>query len=136
MEFFGFWSCKSDLEFWTRKSTKPNNDAYWEYVLLYVDNCMCVSYNAKKVLEDEIGKYFCFKSKSIGRPDICLGNKVLLVTLSNGVQAYALSLSRYVQNSLNNVNENMKKKGLKFPKRTSAPFPNRYRPEMDISNVL
>ena len=136
MEFLGFHSCKSDPELWMRKAQKPNGEDYWEYVLLYVDDCLCVSHKSKSVLEEQIGKYFCLKAESIGRPDIYLGNKVTQVVLENGVTAYSLSSSRYVLNAVNNVQGHINKKGLKLPKRASAPFPNGYRPEVDVSEIL
>ena len=37
-------------------------------------------------LREELGKRFTLKEKSIGAPEQCLGNKVSLVTLENGVK--------------------------------------------------
>ena len=31
---------------------------YWEYVLLYADDCLVISDNGEKILREEIGKYF------------------------------------------------------------------------------
>ena len=87
MEHLQFTSCKADPDLWMRKTIKENGTEYWEYVLLYVDDALCVSTDPESVLTDEIGRYFRIKDKSVGPPSICLGNKVSKVTLDNGAQA-------------------------------------------------
>ena len=59
-----------------REANKTDGTYYWEYVLLYVDECLVVSYNREKMLREEIGKYFKLKDKSIGTPDVYLGGKM------------------------------------------------------------
>ena len=46
-----------------RAATKSDGSSYWEYVLLYVDDALCISENAERVLRDEVGKYFELKEK-------------------------------------------------------------------------
>ena len=43
MEFLGFNPCKADPDIWMRKGKREDNTDYWEYVLLYVDDCLCLS---------------------------------------------------------------------------------------------
>ena len=93
MEHLGFISCKADSEIWMRPAKKDLGEEYWEYVLLYVDDALCVSMNGEHVLENEIDKYFYIKEGSVGPPTIYLGNKVSKVTLENGVKAWAFSSS-------------------------------------------
>ena len=132
----GFESCKADPDVWMREAMKDDGSAYCEYVLLYVDDCLCISVNPEKVIQSEIGRYFVLKPKSIGPPDIYLGNKVTKVTLDNGVDAWALSSSQYVQNAVANVETYLKKNDLSLPKRANAPFSSGYRPETDVSPEL
>jgi len=56
---------------------------YYEYVLLYTDNCLSISENAENNLRKEIGKYFKLKEESIGSPSQYLGGKLAQVTLEN-----------------------------------------------------
>ena len=100
MEFLGFQSTISDAEVWRRKAVKDNGHEYWEYILLYVDDALCISHRAEDVLRNELGKYFVLKQESISKPNIYLGNKVTNVTLENGVKAWALSSSQYVQSAV------------------------------------
>ena len=39
-----------------REAQKSNGTAYWDYVLLYVDDALVISENAKHILENDIDK--------------------------------------------------------------------------------
>ena len=75
---------------------------YYEYMLLYVDDCLCVSGRPREDLE-EINRDFLMKASSIGPPKIYLGVTVGKVQLKNGVEAYAIIVSQYVQEVVKNV---------------------------------
>ena len=47
---------------------KDGSTKYYEYVLLYTDDCLVISDRAESILRDEIGKYFTLKEASIGTP--------------------------------------------------------------------
>ena len=68
MTYLGFISCQADPNIWMREAQKDNGTEYWEYVLLYVDDALCINVNAENVLWSEIGKYFFIKPKSVGYP--------------------------------------------------------------------
>ena len=76
MNFLGFTSCKADSDMWMREATTNEGVDYWEYLLLYVDDCLVISHRGEDVLRDEIGKHLKLKGTSIGQPDIYLGGKV------------------------------------------------------------
>lgn len=77
MNHLGFEPCKADPDLWMRKAIKPSDGTeYWEYVLLYVDDALCISHRPNEVLEKEIGKYWIMKPNSVGPPKLYLGNKV------------------------------------------------------------
>ena len=136
MEHLGFKPCRADGEIWMRPATKATGEEYWEYVLLYVDDVLCVSMNGTSVIEDEIGRYFYIKEGSVGPPDIYLGNKVSQVTLENGVKAWSWSSSQYVQAACKNLESYLHRKGKHLPKHVNSPWLNDYRPELDISPEL
>ena len=70
MTHLGFHSCKADPDIWMRAAQKDDGSTYWEYVLLYVDDALCISMNAENILRKEIGKYFYVKEGSVGPPSI------------------------------------------------------------------
>ena len=62
----------SESDVWMRKAEKADGTKYWEYVLLYVDDALCISENAETILRNEIGKYFQLKEAPIGPPSLYL----------------------------------------------------------------
>ena len=74
MKLLHFDLCLADPDVWMRRAKQPDGREYWEYVLLYTDDILCVSCNAENVVRDEIGKYFTLKDELVGPPDIYLGN--------------------------------------------------------------
>ena len=76
MAHLGFTSCQADPDIWMRPAQKDDGSEYWEYVLLYVDDALCISMNSENFLRNEIGTYFFIKPKSVGPPEIYLGNKI------------------------------------------------------------
>ena len=65
MKHLGFQSCLADPDMWMREGEKPSGEKYWEFVLLYTDDCLCISHKGESVLRNAIGKYFNLKEKLI-----------------------------------------------------------------------
>jgi hypothetical protein len=139
MRRLGFTSSSADPDVWFRRSKRASGEDYYEYVLLYVDDVICISENAERVIRDEIGRDWELKDESIGPPSKYLGGLLREVTLSNGVQAWAFGSSQYVKAAVANVQEHLRKlNGSKIwanclPKRVQTPLSCDYRPEIDIS---
>ena len=93
MTSMNFKPCPADPDVWIRPGTKADGSAYWQYVLLYTDDILAIMEEPEKYIREELGK-------SIGPPTQYLGNKVSLVDLENGVQAWSFSSSQYVQNAV------------------------------------
>ena len=115
---------------------KSNGQEYYEYVLLYTDDVLCISENPERIIRSQIGKYFELKEESIGPPKIYLGGHMRQVTLENGVKAWTFSSSQYVQASVKNVEEYICKRGWKLPSKADTPITTTYRPELDTSPEL
>ena len=79
-----------------REATKTYGTDYWEYVILCVDDYLVVSNHGKKMLREDIGKYFKIKEKFIGPPELYVGEKMRRVKLENGSKAWAFRSSQYV----------------------------------------
>ena len=137
MRLLGFKSCLADPDVWMREAVKSDGSKYWEYVLLYVDDALCISENPEKILREGIGEYFALKEESIGPPDIYLGGKLSKVTLENGSEAWGFSPSQYVKAAIKNVEEYLEKEKIgKLPVRAKTPLSPNYQPELDTSNEL
>ena len=136
MDEMGFTSCKADPEIWMRPGIKDDGSEYWQYVLLYTDDILCIMEHPEKFLREEMGTRFTLKEKSIGPPTQYLGNKVSNITLENGTSCWSFSSSQYVQSAVKNVEDYLDKTGEKLPTRAKSPWPSNYRPESDLSPEL
>ena len=76
MSELGFKACKADPEVWMQEHKSPDGESYWEYVLLYVDDCLVISHCDYDILPKEIGVHFKLKEESIGEPKLYLGSKI------------------------------------------------------------
>ena len=47
-----------------RAATKPDGEEYFEYVFIYVDDCLVILHNPEAILREEIGKNFNLKKES------------------------------------------------------------------------
>jgi hypothetical protein len=85
MRHLDFVSCLADPNVWMRPAKRSDGSDYYEYILLYTDDCLVISENAELVLRQELGRYFTLKEESIGPPKQYLGGSVRKVQLDNGV---------------------------------------------------
>ena len=136
MRHLNFEACLADPDVWMRPAVKANGQDYYEYVLLYTDDTLCISENAEHILRNEIGKYFELKEESIGPPKLYLGGHMRKVTLENDVEAWAFSSTQYVKSAVQNVEETLAKKGQKLPKRAETPISSNCRSELDMTGEL
>jgi hypothetical protein len=102
MTDLGYTSCLADPDVWMRPKVRADGFKFYEYVLIYVDDILAISDNPRACV-DAIDKFFPMKAGSIGSPDIYLGAKVTKVKLPNGVTAWAMSPSKYIQEAVSNA---------------------------------
>ena len=69
-------SCSTDPDLWMQPSKKADGFPCYDYVLLYTDDTLVISKNAKQILRGEIRKYFELKEESVGAPKIYLSGHV------------------------------------------------------------
>ncbi len=138
MDFLGYKPCLADADLWMKPEVNPaNNQKYYSYILLYVDDVMCIHHDGVSTIKI-IDKYFQMKEGSIGDPDLYLGAKLRKTRLPNGVEAWATSPAKYVYEAVKNVEAYLLKEydGRSLKKRASAPFIPGYKPELDLSPEL
>jgi hypothetical protein len=137
MYHLGWKPCLSDQDLWIKEETRPDDVVkYWAYILIYVDDILCVHHDPGTSLA-QIDKYFKMTPCSILEPTFYLGVKLKKTVMPNGVVAWVMSSSKYVQEAVKNVQEYLKKNGdSKLKKKASAPFEATYRAEIDESQVL
>ena len=136
MHHLGFTPCLADPDVWMRPAKHTDGSECYEYILLYVDDALAVGVNAEKMLRREIGQYFEMKEESIGPPKIYLGGRMREVVLENGVKAWGISSSQYVQSAVKNVESYLETIGQKLPGKADTPIQTSYRPELDVTEEL
>jgi hypothetical protein len=78
-------------------------------MLEYVNDCLCINHNAESALHKLW--FFPMKKGSIGDPDVYLGAKLQKIQLSNGVFAWELFPSKYVQQAIANIELHLTEQG-------------------------
>ena len=80
---------------------------YYEYVLCYVDNILCISHvHLKKI--DGIKSVFKLKGEKSKPPDMYLGAVIQKVT-NYGTECWTTSSEKYLDSAINNVEEKLEK---------------------------
>jgi hypothetical protein len=67
----GFQSSLADPDECLRAATKEDGEKYYEFVLMYVDDILAISCDARSILE-EVQKTFKLKNDSIDSPEFIL----------------------------------------------------------------
>jgi hypothetical protein len=107
MMHLGWNPCCADRDLWMKAETRPDDGVlYWSYILIYVDDILCVYHDTGAPLE-KLDEYFKMKEGSIQIPTFYLGAKLKKTALPNGVVARGMISSRYVQSDVQNVQDYM-----------------------------
>jgi hypothetical protein len=101
-----------------RPKAKPNGDKYWEYVLCYVDDILCVSHEPQTVM-DYLASRYTLKKESVREPNAYLGAVVKKWMIE----------SAEVERELEEIGESLSTK-------VSTPMGQGYRPEVDTTPEL
>jgi hypothetical protein len=95
-------------------------------------------HDAMSVL-DRINKYLPLKPTSVGDPDIYLGAKLKETQLPNGIWAWGLSPSKYVNQAVQNCQTHLTQKldgRYRIPAKADNPFACDYCPDTDVTDPL
>jgi hypothetical protein len=139
MRQMGYTSCKADPDLWYKAKTRlQDNVQYYAYILCYLDDILCIQHDAMFVL-DSINKYLPLKPTSVGDPDIYLGAKLKETQLPNGIWAWGLSPSKYVNQVVQNCQTHLTQKlnrRYKIPAKADNPFACDYCPDTNVTDPL
>ena len=138
MRHMKYTPCKADPDLWLKEDTHPEDgEKYYRYILLYSDDILSIGANAAQELK-KLDHYFQMKPGSIGDPDIYLGTKLKPVKLPNGVIAWGMSSSKYVQEAIANVDRYLASNhiGKQMKRKVKSTWPSGYEAELDTSEEL
>ena len=131
----GFTSSKGDPDLYYKPQMKPDGTKYYEYMLVYVDDILCISHNTKTIM-DEMASLYRLKEGSVGPPERYLGADTKITQANSGLECWAMSSDSYVKEAVKIVDVFIEANGIKW-KKPKTPFPRtNYRPELDESPLL
>ena len=136
----GFTSSLADPDVWYKPNTKADGSKYYTYLLIYVDDVICIDTDPKSYI-DAIGEVFKIKDGSAGPPSVYLGANIQKLSSRSGGECWGMSCEQYVRDAIKNVKDRLKEDGWEFNKKLSdtkyspqQPYSTQaYRPELDVS---
>ena len=108
---------------------------YYEYVLFYVDDVLCISNDPICTME-VIQAKFKLKGEKIEEPDMYLGAQFSKMTIVNGQECWAMSSENNCTAAVTNVESILENCGLRLPPECVTPLRCGYRPETDVTGDL
>ena len=138
----GYKPCKADPDVHMRVAVKKNGEAYYQYMLAYVDDLLCCGEEPKNQMSMIEGK-FTLKDGTVEEPTLYLGADIEKVTLTDSEDPsktrWAMSSTKYTAKAISEVERELgtEKYGYTYlPKGVKTPMAADYRPELDSSPEL
>jgi Reverse transcriptase (RNA-dependent DNA polymerase) len=100
---------KADLDVWIRPGIKSDGFEYYEMILVYVDDVLCVSHNPKATMKGIQGT-FKLKDDKIKKLTMYLGVQISQKVIG-GVECWTMTSEQYVKAAIANVEANLDKPG-------------------------
>jgi hypothetical protein len=130
----GYAPTRADPDVWIRPAVKPDGFKYYEMVLVYVDDILCVSHDPKATMSG-IQETFKLKDDKIEKPESYLGAQLAHVVIG-GQLCWTMSSHEYVKAAVANVEAALVASGQRLPSRCTTPIQSNYRPELDTTPEL
>ena len=102
MDGMGYRPIYSNPDLWLRPSVKLDSFEYYEYILCYIDDVLCISYNPHKLMK-RIQEDFKLKENKIEPPDVYLGETLDKTKLYSGKYCWTMLPEKYVKAAVTNV---------------------------------
>jgi len=133
----GYKSTKANPDVWIRESIKPNGFRYYEILLVYVDDILCVSHQLEWTM-NQIKELYCLKDESVGPPSRYLGANVGKFQLRSGLECWSALARDYVKSAVHNIEEVLAQDPIpsKLKNRVNCLLPISYHPEVDVLPLL
>lgn len=100
---FGYQQSRGDPDVYLKRRSRPNGGDYYEMILVFVDDILCISHKPQEFME-KIGTVYDLRS-STAEPKIYLGADIVKHQLPNGSNCWAMSSATYIKNAITNIRE-------------------------------
>ena len=125
---------KADPDVWIRPAMKADGFKYYEMVLVYVDDILCISHDPKATMTG-LQTTFKLKDDKVEKPEMYLGAE-LCERVLNGIECWTMSSEKYVKAAVVAVEAHLDKSGQRLPTRCTTVMKADYRPELDVTAEL
>lgn len=125
----------ADADVWLRPAVRPDGFEYYELILTYVDDLLCISHDPQKSMFG-IKDDFKLKHDLIAAPDVYLGASLERMKLADGKWCWTMSPNKYIDSAVSNVEQMLEKEGKRLPGKCVNPFSCNYSPWLETSPEL
>ena len=108
-----YTSTKVDPDVWIRPVTKPDGFKYYEILLVYVDDVLCISHDAEATMKGIQGT-FKLKEDKVEVPTNYLGAQITKKVI-NGVSCWTMSSEQCIKVVIVNVETKLDKEANVYP---------------------
>ena len=112
LDNMGFKSSIADPDVWEREAARSDGEEYYEYILVYVDDLLAISLDARLVIL-EVAEKFKLKKDKIEPPEIYIGGRLAKKSLI-GKEIWTMFSVDYVKGIINNVELIIIKEGMRL----------------------
>ena len=134
LDKIGFRSSVANPDVWMRPAVRPDGEKYYEYMLVYVDDILCISEDPLRPMQ-QISSLLQFKKDKIEPPEFYLGARLERKEL-NGKAIWTMTSKDYVKAAVANIEKHLEKRNRKLPSKAVTPMSSGYTPETDGSPEL
>ena len=120
--------------FGTGRLQKIDGEEYYEDILVYVDNFLAVSLNARSIIL-EVAEKLKLNMDKIEPPEVYLGGRLVDNSL-NGKDVWTIPSMDYIKAIIKNIEVRLTKEGMKLPSRAETPMSSDYKPDLDATSEL
>ena len=130
-----FKSSYADPDVWMRVAYKEGGRCFYEYVLCYVDDLLCISADPAAIL-GHVEQTYRLKEKPC-KPERFLGATIKEFYIQGDAKPrWAMSSNEYVTNAIKTVETELAKLDKKLSTKAIMPLASSYLPELDVSHYF
>ena len=133
----GYTQSLADSDVYLKPKSRSDGSSYYEYVLCYVDNILCISQDQSLFMES-MKKIFTFKN-GYSQPNTFLGSEIHKYEIYENGQMYrswGLGSKEYILRKVDEVEKRAAVYEMHLPNRAVAPMRSNYSPELDLTSKL
>jgi hypothetical protein len=136
-----FSACLADGDVWLWPNVKPGGYAYYEYVLVYVDDILAVLHDPQSIMID-LSNYYTLKAGSVRAPKEYLGsdisqyNAIRGLDESRAVHCWSMSARTYIKRAVAEVKQVLGEINQQMKTKVTTPISDKYQTELNATPKL